>query len=296
MRAATILREDMRLSQTQDIHQEQIDYWNGPAGLKWLTQVDQTDAMLAPILGPALDAAQIKPGEHVLDVGCGCGASTVELSQRVGPIGRVLAVDVSVEMLALARHRTQAAGNTECIAADAAAYDFAPGQSDLLFSRFGVMFFGDPAAAFTNMRKALKPNGRVLMACWRPINENGWMDVPLRAAYQHVPRMPRPEPEAPGPFSFSDPARVTRILTAAGFSAPVLTPLDVMLDIATGHGLDAAVTSAATIGATSRALQDQPDDLRSAALAEIKAALMPHVQGNCVPLPGAVWLISAACA
>ena len=277
----------------QERHEEQRAYWNGASGGRWLARADETDRMLQPVLDAAIAHAQPRAGETVLDVGCGCGASVIALAKAVEETGRVVGVDISEQMLGLARERTSHLRQVECLVADAAAQDFSALQADLIFSRFGVMFFGDPAAAFANMKRALKPGGRIVFACWRPIQENGWMDVPLRAAYLHVPRQPRPGPEDPGPFSFSDPARVTRIFKEAGLPEPTFTPLDVKLDIAAGGTLDDAVRSAGEIGATARALQDQPAELRQAALAEVRRALEPYVTASGVPLSGAVWLVEA---
>ena len=153
----------------------------------------------------------------------------------------MLGLDISAPMLARARERSAGLGNTDYIVADAAAHPFPAPAFDLLFSRFGVMFFGDPTAAFTNLKRALKPGGRLAFACWRKIDENPWMQVPLHAAYNHVPRLPKQGPDDPGPMSFADPERVTRILTAAGFATPRFTPAEVMLDIAAGKGLDAGL-------------------------------------------------------
>lgn len=277
----------------QERHEEQRAYWNGEAGGRWLARADNTDFMLRPVLDAAIDHAKPAPGETILDVGCGCGASLIALARVVGETGRVVGIDISEQMLDLARERTRAFPQVECLVADAATHDFSALGADLIFSRFGVMFFGDPVAAFANMKRALKPGGRIVFACWRPIQENGWMDVPLRAAYKHVPRQPRPGPEDPGPFSFADPARVTRIFREAGLPEPTFTKLDVMLDIAAGGTIDDAVRSASEIGATARALQDQPADLRAAALEEVRRALEQHATPSGVPLTGAVWLVEA---
>lgn len=277
----------------QERHDEQRAYWNGEPGGRWLARANATDRMLEPVLTAAIAQAHIKPGESVLDVGCGCGASVVALAEKVGPNGKVLGIDISEGMLGLAKERTAQLAQARCMLADAATHDFSALRADLILSRFGVMFFGDPGAAFANLKKALKPGGRILFACWRPIDENDWMNVPLRAAYQHVPRMPRPGPDDPGPFSFADPDRVRRIFREAGLPEPSFTKLDVKIDIAAGGTIDDAVRSACEIGAAARAMQDQPADVREAAVAEIRRALAPHVTPSGVPLKGAVWLVEA---
>jgi SAM-dependent methyltransferase len=277
----------------QETHAAQLAYWNSVAGEKWLKRQAETDAMLQPAQAAAIAQAHVIAGERVLDIGCGCGASTLELAEQVGPSGRVVAVDVSTAMLARARERTRDLAQVECLVADAAAHPFAAESFDLLFSRFGVMFFGDPAAVFAHTRAALKPAGRLVFVCWRGIDENPWMRVPLQAVCKHVSRPPRPGPEDPGPFSFADTARVTRILTEAGFAAPTFMKLDFDLDIANGGGLDAAVEGASTIGAASAALNDQPQDLRDAALGELRATLAPLLKDGRVPLGGAIWIVEA---
>ena len=274
-----------------ELHQDQIAYWNGAAGGTWADDQERTDILLAPVQEAAIAHARVQTGETVLDVGCGCGTTSIELAKLVGSKGQVIGLDVSAPMVERARQRSVGIGNLHYVHADAAMHSFTHPVADLLFSRFGVMFFGDPRAAFANMRKALKPGARVVFACWRKLPENPWMLVPLQAAYQHVPPLPKPGPEDPGPTSFGDPDRVTRILTGAGFAPPRLTPVDVMLDIATGRGLDEAVAQTLRIGPTSRALQVQPPAMVAKVAQSVRAALAPHAKGDSVPLAGAIWLV-----
>src|SRR5271165_255900 len=194
-------------------NEAEVTYWNSTAGRHWVERQESQDTLLAPILAAALERARLRPGEHVVDIGCGTGASSIALAQQVGPSGQVLGVDVSAPMLARAAERLPPAAPIKFARADATTYNFEPAVFDLLFSRFGVMFFAEPARAFANLRAALKPGGRLTFACWRKFDENGWLQVPLRAAQAHVPPLPRPGPEDPGPFSFADEARVQGILT-----------------------------------------------------------------------------------
>ncbi len=279
------------MSDAATLHAQQVAYWNGPGVARWITHQARMDAGLMPVAEAAMALAAVQPGETVLDIGCGSGATSIALAGLVGGSGHVTGLDVSAPMIELARTRGAGIANLDWRQADAAAEEFPPGSADLLFSRFGVMFFGDPVGAFTNLRRALRPGGRLVFACWRPFNENPWMMLPLQAVQTLVSPLPRPGPEEPGPFAFGDPERVTRILTAAGFATPTFTRFDMAMQL--GANLDEAAEQAAAFGAAGRALQDQPDAIQHAARAAIRAALAPHAKAGHVALPGAVWLVEA---
>lgn len=266
-------------------------FWDGAGGAAWLERSAEIDAHLAPAQEAALAVAAPTEGERVVDIGCGAGASARALADRVGPRGHVLALDLSHAMIDRARRR-DARANLAWAAVDAAAHDFQPAAFDLLFSRFGVMFFGDPVAAFANLKRALRSDGRMAFACWRPVEENPWMRAPLRAVCKHVPRPPRPGPDDPGPFAFADPERVGGILARAGFAAPRFDKVDFEIDLALGRGLDAAVASASSSGAAAAALKDQPEDLRQAALEELRKELSRYERAGRVPLPAAIWVVA----
>jgi len=278
---------------TQSFNEDQRARWNGIDGEYWTSNQDRMDRTLAPVTGPLLAFAAPRAGSTVIDVGCGCGATTIELAQAVGPSGRVVGIDVSGPMLALAEERLSRFGNTTCLLGDAAELPLSDLGADLIVSRFGVMFFGDPVAAFANLRTGLAAGGRLRFACWRPINENPWLQIPLHAVYEHAPRLPKPDPEEPGPFAFSDTARVTRILKAAGFTAPSFTPLDIQMDIAAGGTLEDAAIQSSSMGPAKRALADQSEDIRAAAIESIRHALTPYASTAGVKLAGAVWLVAA---
>jgi SAM-dependent methyltransferase len=200
-------------------NEAEITYWNSAAGRRWVERQQSQDVVLGPILQATLERARLRQGERVVDIGCGTGASSIALAERVGPSGQVLGVDVSAPMLARAAERLPPGAPVNFVRADATTYRFESAEFDLLFSRFGVMFFAEPARAFTNLRTALKPSGRLAFACWRKFDENPWLQVPLRAALEHVPPPPRPGPEDPGPFAFASEQRVHGILSDAGFQS-----------------------------------------------------------------------------
>jgi SAM-dependent methyltransferase len=273
---------------------DEIAYWNGAGGQSWINRQAIWDQVLSPVADAVIQAARPLPGEQVIDIGCGCGATSIALARIVGPGGHVLGLDVSAPMLAHARQRAGNDLKLDFVRADATTYALPQGQADLLFSRFGVMFFSDPVLAFGNLRRGLRAGGRLAFSCFRAAGENPWVMVPLKAAYQHVPPLPRPGPEDPGPFSFADAGRVEQILTGAGFAEIKLTPVDLAFDLAAGNGLEEAVRSVLEIGPTSRAIQDQPADKCAGVTAAVRDVLRPHQQGNQVPLPAAIWLVTAS--
>jgi SAM-dependent methyltransferase len=292
-RLAQLKMKTSTMTPAQTFNEDQRTRWNGTDGEYWTSNQDRLDRTLAPVMGPLLAFAAPRAGSTVMDVGCGCGATTIELARAVGLSGRVIGIDLSGPMLALAAERLRKFVNTSCLLGDASELALGDLGAELIVSRFGVMFFGDPVAAFANLRTGLAAGGRLRFACWRPINENPWLQIPLHAVYEHAPRLPKPEPEEPGPFAFGDTARVTRILTAAGFTAPSFTPLDIQMDIAAGGTLEDAVIQSSAMGPAKRALADQPEDIRAAGLESIRRALTPYASAAGVKLPGAVWLVAA---
>jgi SAM-dependent methyltransferase len=276
-----------------DQNADQIAYWNGLAGQRWADRQEVQDILLAPVAEILIDRAKPEIGERILDVGCGSGATTIAFARKVGPTGHVLGVDISAPMLARARQNVPAELPVDFALADATVHPFDPADFDLLASRFGVMFFAEPELSFANMRKALRPSGRLAFACWREPRENPWMMAPLQAVYRHAPKLPQPGPDDPGPFAFASEARVHRILSRAGFTGIAMEPCNLVLDIAIGGGLDAAVQGALEIGPASRALEGQEADVRAAATGSIREVLAPFAKGQTVPLDASVWLVTA---
>ena len=276
-----------------DQNADQIAYWNGPGGQHWTDRQQTQDILLAPVSDILIDRAKAKAGERIVDVGCGCGATTIAFAQKVGPAGHVFGIDISAPMLARARQIAPAGIPVDFALADATVYPFVSGSFDLVVSRFGVMFFAKPAISFANMRTALRPSGRLTFACWREPRDNPWLMTPLQAVYKHVPKLPQLGPEDPGPFSFASEQRVIRILSEAGFSGIEMEPCNLSLDVAVGRGLDAAAETALEIGPASRALEGQPPEVRAAAANSIREALAPFATGNAVPLAASIWIVTA---
>src|SRR5689334_14375692 len=286
----------MQTPASHEQNADQVAYWNGPAGRRWADRQAAQDIVLGPVADLVIDRAKLKSGERVIDVGCGSGATTIAFAHKVAPSGHVLGVDISGPMLERARASAPKDLPIDFALADATVYPFDPASVDLLASRFGVMFFADPVMSFANMRKALKPSGRLAFACWREPRENPFFMAPLQAAYKHVPKLPPQGPDDPGPFAFASEERVRRILGAAGFTGIAMEACPLLLDTAIGGGLDRAVQGALEIGPASRALEGQPEELRSAAVNSIREALAAYVKGDAVLLPASIWIVTAKAA
>lgn len=282
------------MADTDQFNADQLAFWNGPGGPIWVARQEHTDITLAAVSDALLALAAPGVGERVLDVGCGCGASTLQFARAVGSAGHVTALDISDPMLAEGKARAEAAGLTNITwrQADPAMAEL--DEFDLLVSNFGAMFFGDPVAAFTHMHGAATPGARMAFVCWRSLSENPWMEVPMRAAARHLPPRPKPNPEAPGMFAFADPERVSQILGASGWAPPQIEKLDLDLDIAAGRGLEEAVVQSTQIGAVNSWLRSQSAEIITAATASIREELAAHADGASVRLPGAVWLVSSS--
>lgn len=273
----------------------QIAYWNDRAAVTWTAFQERLDVLFEPLTALALDAAGPAKGEHAIDVGCGCGATVLALADRVGPSGQVLGLDVSNPMAARARERIAASGltNVQIMVSDAATHDFAGAGVDLLFSRFGVMFFADPVAAFANLHRAVRPGGRLLCAAWRPLGDNPWFRLPLEAARAVLPPQPAVDPDAPGPFAFADPDRTRGFLASAGWHDVALTRHDVPMQFAAGGQLEQATDFATRVGAPARILADEGPEVRARAREAVAEALIILDGPTGINLTGSIWLISA---
>jgi SAM-dependent methyltransferase len=244
---------------TAETNKDQIAYWNGDMAGRWLSVEDQLDEFFTNPLAELLRVADAQVGESVLDIGCGGGVSALAVARWVGPTGKVIGVDVSNSMLERAEQHLVATNlnNVSFLEADAQLHRFEPEQFDLIVSRFGVMFFDDPVAAFRNIAVGLKPAGRLAMVAWGAIDDNNpWFSIPrdIVVAKLNPPKAPPADPHAPGPFAFADVDRVVGILREAGLADVHGERAELQLEYK--HSADAAAAVTVSVGVAGRMLRE----------------------------------------
>ena len=269
-------------------------YWNEVAGPRWVGRQAAQEARNVEMLEQLLAAAAPQAGEHVLDIGCGTGVTTIPYARAVGPSGHVTGADIARPMLDAARRRVEEAGlkNVTLLLADAQVHPFAPGAFDLLTSRLGVMFFADPPAAFRNLLRALRPGGRLCMAVWATIDENAHWKIPFEIALRHLgPPAPLP-PHAPGPHAFGDRDYLRGILEGAGFVAVAIEARQFQVHGDTPAGM---AEHAAQFGLVQRLLDEKRagDAAHQAIVRDIEAAFAPFATGEGMRLPATFLLVTA---
>lgn len=278
------------MTETSGQNAAQITYWNESAGAAWVAGQAMLDAQLEQLGLTGIEALAPRAGETVIDIGCGCGATSLELARRVGPSGAVVGVDISEPMLGRARERADAAGLAQTTFVQADAQTHALPAADAAFSRFGVMFFEDPPAAFANVRKALGPTGRLVFVCWRAMAENPWITLPMAAAASLLPPpAPPPQPGAPGPFAFADGEHVRGILRAAGFGDIKIEPHNQKMG---WPDVDTALQIALQAGPLGAILRDNPSLIEPAA-ARVREAFSALSGPDGVQIDSATWVVTA---
>ena len=273
---------------------EQIADWNGDQGQRWVDHQALLDRMIEPYGDAALRAAAAQPGERVLDVGCGCGSTSLRLARSVGPQGSVLGIDISRPMLQAARRRADAepALRVSFAEADASRAPL-PADHDLLYSRFGLMFFDAPAAALRHLRGTLRPGGRCAFVCWRAPRDNPWAMAPLMAARQALGINPPPaDPLMPGPFAFADEQRLRGLLADAGFSAVDVKRFDA--PAASGASAREAALNSLQIGPVSRLAREAGPAHTDRLVDAVERALAPlAATDGSIALAGSTWVVTA---
>jgi SAM-dependent methyltransferase len=274
---------------------QQADYWTTIGGPHWVLEQRQFDHMLAAFGAESQRVLAAQPGEHVLDVGCGTGTSTLAIAHSVGATGSVVGCDISPTMIDAARLRAATSPQVSLAIADAQTDDLLQAHAfDAVYSRFGVMFFADPVAAFTNIAAAVRPEGRLVFVCWQHEDANEWMAVPARIMRSFTPEPVLPPPDAPGPFAFRDRSRIESILTAARWTNVSISPYSARLELGGGDGIEPAVQQSMGNRA-GQGLRDQVnDDTYQRATDAVRQALAEHLNDDgAVEMKGAVWVVTA---
>lgn len=266
---------------------KQNEFWNGAAGDTWVRSQERVDAMLTDLSAMVLEKAAPQPGERVIDVGCGCGTTALSLAERGAS---VWGIDISAPMLARAKERAAGMENIAFAQADAATQELTA-DHQLIFSRFGVMFFADPVSAFTNLRSGLSDDGRLVFICWQAPSENPWVSLAGRVVQPFLPEREPIDPRAPGPFAFANADYLRGILEQAGFASISIESRT--MDLHIGDDLDSAMQAQGEVGPVARVLSELSGDDRAQALAAVRELFASHMTAKGLDLGGAVWLVSA---
>ena len=267
------------------------DFWKQDGGQKWVELIDTTERYLDVFNETLFKRSSIATGESVLDIGCGGGLTSIVLANRVGKTGRVVGVDISPDILAVAGKRGRAVNNLKFVEGDAATMQLEPGGFTLIYSRFGVMFFSEPIKAFSNLRNALKPSGRMVFLCWRTFDENPWMKEPAQAVFEIIPPPgPPPQPEAPGPFSLGKKERIEYLLNRSGFKSIAIEALDARLSMG---NLSEVVNYFMRMGPAAAVIADASDAQKAAARTVIREVLQRYETDQGVMSNAAAWIVTA---
>ncbi len=271
------------------VNQTQHDAWNGDSGHRWVADADRRDAIHAPVADALLAAAHLASGEDVLDIGCGCGATTLAAAEATRP-GTATGLDLSEPMLGLALRRAHDDAAVTFVHADAQTHNFAPHTYDVAISRFGTMFFDDPVAAFANIASAMRPTGRLCIAAWQPLAANDWLLIP-GAALLRFGSLPDTSGSSPGMFAQSDPVVVTTVLAAAGWHHITVEP--VTLSIRLGANAQEATEYLASTGIARSVLDTIDPNDRERAVTAVTETLAAHAGPDGVHLDAGIQLIRA---
>ena len=274
------------------VNVDQATAWDGPDGEYWAAHQARFDATIGPHHSVLMAAAAVAPGERVLDIGCGNGQTSRDAARAAGESGLVLGVDLSGPMLARAAQlaKDEGLGNVRFEQADAQVHPFDAGAFDVAISRFGVMFFEDPVAAFANIASGLRSGGRLAMLVWQSPRANEWMSS-IRTALSMGRDLPSPPPGAPGPFALADTDNARRILTEAGFADVAFAASERPFNV--GANTEDAYTFVRGLQAVLMMLEDLDEATTAQALEKLRATVAAHETPDGVVFNSAAWVLTA---
>lgn len=274
-------------SQAED---EQVKLWNGVAGRAWVETRDVLEGMFKPLEELLVRAVANAAASHVLDVGCGTGATTFAVAHVLGQEGHCTGIDISEPMIAAARVRAEREGrHADFICTDAQTHGFAPASFDMIISRLGVMFFADPVQAFANLRRAARPGAALRFIAWRGAAENPFMTTAERAAKPLLRDLPARRPDAPGQFGFADRERVARILEDSGWDAIAIEPVDVALNFPASE----LTRYVSWLGPVGTLLQGMEEPRCTEVIETVRGAFDRYIHGNEIRFTAACWMVAA---
>lgn len=278
------------MSVATEANRDQAALWTEGSGRTWVDMQAILDRVLAPFEKILIEQGIEDESRRVLDVGCGTGSTTLAAARRVGEAGSCVGVDISATLLnvAIKRAREAGLGNAQFVHADAQTHEFEPKQFDAVISRFGVMFFDDPTAAFANLRWAVRSHALLTCVTWRSPAENPFMTTAARAAAPLLP-LPTPDPSAPGQFAFADSKQVQGILEASGWKEIDIRPFDVTIEVSKADLLAYVIK----LGPVGLALRDADEPTRTKVTKAVHAAFTPFIQGDTAAFKAACWIVSA---
>ncbi len=269
---------------------DQETLWNGVAGRAWVEEQGLIDQTLRPLEDLLVEAVSAGTGGRVLDVGCGTGGTTLAIARLLGAQGRCVGIDLSEPMITAARARAEREGTSATfIRADAQSHAFEPASFDMIVSRFGVMFFDDPVAAFANLRRVARDGAALRFVAWRSPSENPFMTTAERAAAPLLPNLPARRPDAPGQFAFADRCRISSILEDSGWAEIDVGPIDVACTLPEQE----LVRYLTRLGPLGRILHEADDRTRAQVIETVRAAFEPFVHGAEVRFTAACWWVGA---
>ncbi len=272
-------------------NREMVELWNGPTSDAWVLTPERYDAMLGGLGLLALDAAALRPGERVLDIGCGSGDLSRSAAERVRPGGSVLGLDVSAPLVELAAHR--AADDLAFLVGDAQVHDLGTARFDVLVSRFGVMFFDDPVAAFTQLRSAMAPGGRLSFVAWQAAPLNEWVLTAIGALVPHVGFPQLPPPGAPGPFAFAEADHVRAVLASAGWTDVEVRAVSQPLLVGGPGSVDDVVAFYEQDAFGRMMLAQASPEAQVAGRAALREAVAERIGADGLEVGAAVWVVTA---
>lgn len=275
------------------IDQTGAEDWQGERGDHWLRDMDKFESMLEPLGLALLERAALQPGDRVVDIGCGGGWTSRKAAMAVSPTGSVRGVDIAPMLVNEAKSRASGMANVDFICADAGEGTVPGAPFDRMISRLGVMFFSDPAMAFTRLRSLLRDGGHMDWAVWAPPEDNPWMSGARKIASKHI-ELARPDLSAPGPFALSDPARLTDLLTQAGFNSVDIAPWNGKQSVGgQGSSPEQAADFAMTAFSFSDAMLDIAPDARSAIRSDLIDFYAGYYSDGVLGAPAKAWLVQA---